>query len=214
MACKRSPRRRFPFPPQVISIQMHGSVFFDHLLSLGEVRKQLDDAYAKLRESVQGELETLFSPNRFRKSKEEEAGARSSRKGPGDEIWDPAERQLTVKGDRVIAERGDPRYNKANDFTAKVAATGREEDEDEEARRRRLFKLKEAIELHSVFLKNLDRQLNASTPQACGVPILERLDSVVRDCKLGVTVKDFKAAVLEDMLGPGGELDKDELDGL
>ena len=34
---------------------------------LALVRKQLDDAYAKLRESVQGELETLYSPNRFKK---------------------------------------------------------------------------------------------------------------------------------------------------
>ena len=33
----------------VINIQMQGSIFFDHLLSLGEVRKQLDDAYDKLR---------------------------------------------------------------------------------------------------------------------------------------------------------------------
>ena len=33
---------------RVINIQMEGNVFFDHLLSLGEVRKRLDDAYKKV----------------------------------------------------------------------------------------------------------------------------------------------------------------------
>ena len=32
----------------VINIQMQGNIFFDHLLSLGEVRKKLDDAYRKV----------------------------------------------------------------------------------------------------------------------------------------------------------------------
>jgi hypothetical protein len=37
---------------RVINIQMQGSEFFDHLLSLGEVRKWLDEAYNKIKESV------------------------------------------------------------------------------------------------------------------------------------------------------------------
>ena len=51
---------------KVINIQMHGNLFFDHLLSLGEVRKTLDDVYAKLKESVQAELETLYAPNKLK----------------------------------------------------------------------------------------------------------------------------------------------------
>ena len=33
---------------QVINVQMKGNIFFDHLLSLGEVRKTLDNAYKKV----------------------------------------------------------------------------------------------------------------------------------------------------------------------
>ena len=87
---------------KVISIQMNGSAFFDHLLSLGEVRKWLDDAYGKLRESVQGELETLYSPNRFKKKAEKEERKRGIK-----EVWDPEERQKNAKGDRFIAERAE-----------------------------------------------------------------------------------------------------------
>ena len=86
---------------RVINIQMDGSQFFDHLLSLGEVRTWLDDAYNKLKESVQGELETLYSPNLFkRKATKEEFKLLAIK-----EVWNEDEQQKTVKGDRVVAER-------------------------------------------------------------------------------------------------------------
>jgi hypothetical protein len=44
---------------RVINIQMEGNVFFDHLLSLGEVRKRLDDAYKKVTSGARDELESL-----------------------------------------------------------------------------------------------------------------------------------------------------------
>ena len=44
---------------------MHGSEFFEHLLSLGEVRKRLDEVYDKLRDSVQHDLVELWTPCRF-----------------------------------------------------------------------------------------------------------------------------------------------------
>ena len=39
---------------RVINVQMQGSEFFDHLLSLGEARKSLDEAFNKLKEVVRG----------------------------------------------------------------------------------------------------------------------------------------------------------------
>ncbi len=48
-----------------VSVQMHGSEFFEHLLSLGEVRKKLDEVYDKMRDSVQHDLEELYAPCRF-----------------------------------------------------------------------------------------------------------------------------------------------------
>ena len=145
----------------VINIQMDGSQFFDHLLSLGEVRKQLDDGYAKLRESVQAELETLYAPSRFKKK---------DINGKG-EVWDPDERQMNMRGERFIQER-------------EVGA-----------------------ELTSSYLRTLDRQLHASAPQACAVPLLERLDDVLDELPPGATDEAFRAAVLEDMLPPRGDLE-------
>ena len=43
---------------KVINIQMQGNVFFDHLLSLGEVRKKLDNAYKKVSAMARNDLET------------------------------------------------------------------------------------------------------------------------------------------------------------
>ncbi|KOO22124.1 leucine rich repeat -containing protein, partial [Chrysochromulina tobinii] len=48
-----------------VSVQMHGSEFFEHLLSLGEVRKKLDEVYDKFRDSTQHDLEELVAPCRF-----------------------------------------------------------------------------------------------------------------------------------------------------
>ena len=45
---------------RVINIQMQGNIFFDHLLSLGEVRKKLDDAYRKVAATARNDLETLY----------------------------------------------------------------------------------------------------------------------------------------------------------
>ena len=67
-----------------VSVQMQGSEFFEHLLSLGEVRKKLDEVYDKLRDSVQHDLAELYAPDRFLlpgKMVEEE------------KPWDPEQRQ-------------------------------------------------------------------------------------------------------------------------
>ena len=48
-----------------VSVQMQGSAFFEHLLSLSAVRRQLDDVYDKLRDSVQNDLNDLWAPDRF-----------------------------------------------------------------------------------------------------------------------------------------------------
>ena len=45
---------------RVINIQMQGNIFFDHLLSLGEVRKMLDDAYRKVSPNARADLETMW----------------------------------------------------------------------------------------------------------------------------------------------------------
>ena len=185
---------------KVINIQMNGSIFFDHLLSLGEVRKQLDDAYAKLRESIQGELETLYSPDRFKKKARADGtttGRRSARgsarnkrpdaadedpapppptDGSRSEMWDPEERQKTVRGDRVIEAKAD----RVHDPTQAISSN---------------------------HLQMLDRQLNAISPQRCGEPLLERLDTVVKKLKPNADKMEFQAAVLEDMLGPNNEIE-------
>ena len=44
---------------KVINSQMKGNVFFDHLLSLGEVRKQLDDAYKKVAAGARNDLNVI-----------------------------------------------------------------------------------------------------------------------------------------------------------
>lgn len=51
---------------------------------------------------MQGELETLYSPNRFKRKADKEL----ARKGIK-EIWDPEERQKYLKGDRFVAVRQD-----------------------------------------------------------------------------------------------------------
>jgi hypothetical protein len=48
---------------RVINIQMQGNIFFDHLLSLGEVRKKLDDAYRKVANNARNDLETMYMPS-------------------------------------------------------------------------------------------------------------------------------------------------------
>ena len=65
---------------KVINIQMQGSQFFDHLLSLGEVRKGLDEAYNKLKEGVRSELEGLFCDDCFLKVDADEDQVESPRR--------------------------------------------------------------------------------------------------------------------------------------
>ena len=72
---------------RVINIQMQGNIFFDHLLSLGEVRKKLDDAYRKISTVVRNDLESLYSPSRWIVNDGEEP-----------------ERQKEVTGTRVVGE--------------------------------------------------------------------------------------------------------------
>ena len=63
--------------------------FFDHLLSLGEVRKKLDVCYRKVGAVVRGELETLWSASLWQL---------------GPDTYDPSERQRIVGGSRFVAE--------------------------------------------------------------------------------------------------------------
>ena len=79
---------------KVINIQMEGNVFFDHLLSLGEVRKALDDAYRKIGALTRGDLESMWSPNRWLS---EEAKTSTS------EEFNPEERQHEITGQRIVA---------------------------------------------------------------------------------------------------------------
>ena len=46
----------------VINIQMQGNIFFDHLFSLGEVRKALDDAYRRTGALTRGKVVMTFMP--------------------------------------------------------------------------------------------------------------------------------------------------------
>jgi Leucine-rich repeat (LRR) protein len=71
---------------RVINIQMEGNVFFDHLLSLGEVRKNLDDAYRKIGAVVRNDLETLWGPHAWQYLVD------------GKPMWDPARRQKNAFG--------------------------------------------------------------------------------------------------------------------
>ena len=75
---------------RVINIQMQGNIFFDHLLSLGEVRKALDDAYRRIGALTRGDLETMWSPNRWLAD------------GSNDE-FNPDERLKEVGGARLVA---------------------------------------------------------------------------------------------------------------
>ena len=89
---------------RVINIQMQGNIFFDHLLSLGEVRKKLDNAYKKVSAMARNDLETLYLPSMW----QIKADTKSSAGGASDEdarwIWDPEERQREVTGQRIIAK--------------------------------------------------------------------------------------------------------------
>jgi len=81
---------------RVINIQMEGNEFFDHLLSLGEVRKGLDDAYKKIGAVTRGDLEALWAPSGWIGDEnvgEERAGE-----------WNPLERQHDLSGQRIVAE--------------------------------------------------------------------------------------------------------------
>ena len=71
---------------RVINIQMEGNVFFDHLLSLGEVRKNLDDAYRKIGAVVRNDLETQWGPHAWQYLVD------------GKPVWDPARRQKNAFG--------------------------------------------------------------------------------------------------------------------
>ena len=79
---------------RVINIQMEGNVFFDHLLSLGEVRKNLDDAYKKISANMRSELEALWSEDLFHK--------RGSADGQVPQ-YDPEQRQKIADGSRIVA---------------------------------------------------------------------------------------------------------------
>ena len=52
---------------RVINVQMQGSEFFDHLLSLGEVQ-ELDESFNRLKEVVRVELEISLHPTAFEES--------------------------------------------------------------------------------------------------------------------------------------------------
>lgn len=87
---------------KVINIQMQGNVFFDHLLSLGEVRKKLDNAYKKVSAMARNDLETLYLPSMWQIKLEPKADAPQS-----DQVlvaWDPEERQKEITGQRIIAK--------------------------------------------------------------------------------------------------------------
>ena len=75
---------------QVINIQMEGNDFFDHLLSLGEVRKRLDGAYRKVPQLVRGDIEALWAPSLWLLP-----GSR--------EEYDPEQRQFALYTTRVVA---------------------------------------------------------------------------------------------------------------
>ena len=88
---------------RVINIQMQGNIFFDHLLSLGEVRKKLDNAYKKVSAMARNDLETLYLPNMWQIKPEGKPGST-----PADDaqnwIWDPEERQKEITGQRIVAK--------------------------------------------------------------------------------------------------------------
>ena len=142
---------------RVINVQMQGSQFFDHLLSLGESRKGLDEAFSKLKESTRVELENLFVASRF--------------KSEADGSWLPEMRQTEVTGQRFVA-----------------AAEEKSKPE-------------------SLYLQQLDRELRAFTPQRCGIDLLSRVDSVLNQSTFLTPDNEFQEKILEDMLGPDGELE-------
>ena len=76
----------------VINVQMQGNQFFDHLLSLGEVRKNLDDAHRKIGAVVRNDLETLWGSNLWQYLVD------------GVPVYDPEERQKEVTGQRIVQE--------------------------------------------------------------------------------------------------------------
>ena len=75
---------------KVINIQMEGNVFFDHLLSLGEVRKALDDAYKRIGALTRGDPESMWAQNSFLSEESNDA-------------WDPEMRQRDLSGARIVA---------------------------------------------------------------------------------------------------------------
>ena len=88
---------------RVINIQMQGNIFFDHLLSLGEVRKKLDNAYKKVSALARNDLETLYLPSMWKIKLEAKDGA-----GDATYVWDPEERQRDVTGQRIVAKTATP----------------------------------------------------------------------------------------------------------
>ena len=80
---------------RVINIQMEGNPFFDHLLSLGEVRKRLDTAYRKLGAIMRADIESLWAPSAWLL--------------PGSHTdHDPTQRQTALGTSRLVAEAPGP----------------------------------------------------------------------------------------------------------
>ena len=203
----------------VINIQMQGSQFFDHLLSLGEVRKGLDEAYYKLKEGVRSELEALFSDDRFRLVVQEEEAPKKVDGAPkGD---DEPPKAGAPKGE-VAAKPDAP---KDHAVVPKAAKGGEEDGEppvEEKKKKEEDIRYDPAMRqsgfegtgviikerqagvtgsIHSKVLLNLDRQMKSYTPQRCGISLLDRLDAVIAKLTPSVPSEIFEEKVLEDMLG-------------
>ena len=105
---------------RVINIQMQGNIFFDHLLSLGEVRKKLDDAYRKVSNAARNDLETMFVENLWL-LEDFHAEADTGAEKPATEVsasaqkslYDPAQRQKEVNGIRMVQENMSARTQSA-----------------------------------------------------------------------------------------------------
>ena len=192
-----------------VSVQMQGSLFFEHLLSLSAVRRQLDDVYDKLKDSVQNDLNDLWAPNRFCL-----AGSATN--------FDPIHRQTIVVAEEV-ALTDEQLAIQALLAAAKAAKASEKpaDDDDAEATAPAAISAADAVAMaaavepevryhtrlvaersapKSSYLKGLDKTMRRSAAgKMQGKNLLECVDHLVSTVPLAEPASAFQTAIGEFM---------------
>ena len=184
------------------------------------MRKELDDAYLKLREGVRNDIETLFCENGFvmKTTDDEEISAATPTKDAKADVADTAAAKKGVFAAAVPAAPVVAAVAAPIEENADVMQGEKKEDTtrwDPKQRLRSPFQPHKVLQENSLagqespgprseYLRQLDAEMRCTAMHKGGVSLLARLDAVVTKLpKESSDASKYEDRVLEDMLSNG-----------